>query len=613
MCGILAVIGVQDAIGDDAARALDRVRHRGPDDEGMIARWGGRLALGHRRLSVFDTDRRSKQPMLCPETGNAISFNGAIYNFLEIKQELEGLGERFTTESDTEVILSAYRRWGDGAFRRFNGMWAILLHDAVADRLVVSRDRLGVKPLYVIDTGRRIAFASEIGACLAATGLTVTVNPDAVHDFLVGGAVDQEGTTFFDGVSEVPAGAVWRIDPDGRIERGRFHDWLEPEAEDERSSDPEVLRALVLDAVRIRLRSDVPTVSLLSGGLDSSIIAWAASQGAGARSNFQGLVTYGYRDRDRQWDETEGARKVAEHLGMASRHQAHVADSLPEPGELDRLIDALEQPFATPSILASFRTYRGLRDRGVKVALTGEGADELFAGYTARYGNLLIRDQMRAGRFGPALAMARTPHGSFSGALNQMVWDLPMAPLRALLRRRRPNVGAIAEPFWRRNHDRFERWAVERRKSLRERLIDDTRRSALPSILRYADRCSMASGVEVRTPFLDHRIVDYALRLPVAEKIGLNGGKQPLRAAFGAFLPSVVVRAPKSRGFGHAEQFQTGRMDLEEALRRPPAAASEYLDMPKLRALLRQQPDAMTVWWPVCLLLWLARLEQRAA
>ncbi|MFY7962472.1 MAG: asparagine synthase (glutamine-hydrolyzing) [Elsteraceae bacterium] len=612
MCGILAVIGVREPVGDDAAKALDRLRHRGPDDEGLITLWGERLALGHRRLSIFDADRRSQQPMICPQTGNAISFNGAIYNFFELKRELQALGERFATESDTEVILAAYRHWGDDAFRRFNGMWAILLHDARAGRLVVCRDRMGVKPLYVINTGERIAFASEIGACATAARRPISVNPDVVHDFLVGGAVDHGAETFVAGVSQVPPGALWRVDPAGRIERRRFHDWAEPEPEDERAGDPEALRALLLDAVRIRLRSDAASVSLLSGGLDSSIVAWAASQGVGERSSFQGVVTYGYADLDRQWDETEAARKVAAHLGLTSGHQIHLAETAPGPDELDKLFDSQEQPFATPSILAAFRTYRGLRERGVKVALTGEGADELFGGYTARYGNLLIRDHLRVGRFGAAAAMARTPHGSPSGALNQLVWDLPIAPLRALLRRLRSNVKAIAPSFWSRSEERFERWVAERRKALRSRLIDDIRRSALPSILRYADRCSMASGVEARTPFLDHRIVDYALRLPPSEKIGLRGGKLPLRAAFKAILPAQVTQAPKARGFGHAEQFQIGRMDLDEVLRNPPAAAHEFLDMPKLRSLVQSEAATMTLWWPICLLLWLARLERHA-
>ena len=203
MCGILAIIGVREPVGDDAAKALDRLRHRGPDDEGLITLWDERLALGHRRLSIFDADRRSRQPMICPQTGNAISFNGAIYNFIELKRELQALGERFATESDTEVILAAYRHWGDDAFRRFNGMWAILLHDARAGRLVVCRDRMGVKPLYVINTGERIAFASEIGACATAARRPISVNPDVVHDFLVGGAVDHGAETFVAGVSQV--------------------------------------------------------------------------------------------------------------------------------------------------------------------------------------------------------------------------------------------------------------------------------------------------------------------------------------------------------------------------------------------------------------------------
>ena len=613
MCGLLALLSL-DGPADRAAagRALARLAHRGPDGEGTVVRWDERLLLGHRRLAILDTGEGGRQPMIDPDTGSTVVFNGAIYNFLELRGELEGLGHHFRSDCDTEVILAGWRQWGVDAFRRFNGMWAVVLHDAVADELVVCRDRLGIKPLYHAAAGKRVVFASELRATAAAAGLPAVPDAAAIHDFLVAGLTEHDGRSFIDGVAEVPPGALWRVARDGTITRERFHDWPDAAEAGSARDDPEQLRALLTDATRLRLRADVPTMALLSSGLDSSIVAWAAAGTASeGRSRFEGLLTYGYRgDEAAGHDESARAAAIAAHVAPGLRHVIHRADPVPPLADLDALLGAQEQPFNTPSVIAGFRLYNVLRGMDVKVALTGEGADELFGGYTRRTVSLLIREQMRGGRLGDAIHTLRSPHASMGLLRNRLVWDLPVPAVRAALRRHRANAAVIARPFWEESAERFKALRDDNRRPLAERLNEDVRRTLLPYSLRSADRSSMASGVEVRSPFHDHRLVELALRLPVLAKVSAEGGKLPLRRAFAGILPDAVVTGAKTHGLGMAEQFQVGRLDLAEVLDAPPEAAHRFLDIPALRQALARRPNDMVLWWPVCLLLWLGRLER---
>lgn len=602
VCGLLAVLNrYRPANAEAAGRALDRLAHRGPDGSGWARGWDDRLLLGHRRLAILDPGDGGAQPMRDPETGSLLVFNGAIYNFLELRRELEDLGQRFAAASDTEVVLAAWRQWGAAAFNRFNGMWAIVLLDAASDSMVVCRDRLGVKPLYHVDDGASLVFASEIRAAAIAAGLAARPDAVSVFDYLVGGITEHDGRTFFDGVVEVPPGALWRVARDGRVARGRYHDWPEGESP---PPTAEELRALVLDATRLRLRADVPTVALLSGGLDSSIIGWAAANVREPRSRFGGFLTYGYHNGG-IYDETDRARRVAAAVAPALPHRMLRVDPVPAWQDLTALMAAQEQPFSTPSNIAAFRLYRLLAAQGVKVALTGEGSDELFAGYTRRYANLMVRDLLRRGRISEAIRLLRSPHASLALLRNRLVWDMPEAAVRGLLRRYRVNVSVMSAPLWEGMRERLLDRMADNRRPLAQILRRDVTHTLLPGVLRFADRNGMAAGVEVRSPFLDHRLADLAMRLPAGEKLSAAGGKLPLRRAFAGLLPDLVIAAPKEHGLGMAEQFQVGGLDLGPLLAAPPAGAEAFLDVPRLTAALARRPGDPLLWWPVCLLLWL--------
>jgi len=605
MCGIFALLDRLGPVDEATAKqALDRMAHRGPDGEGSRIEWDGRLFLGHRRLGIFDPGAGGHQPMLDPETGSWLIFNGAIYNYLELRAELEALGHRFTSTSDTEVLLIAWRAWGAKALPRFNGMWAFVLFDAKAGRLHISRDRLGVKPLYWADTGSRIAFASECTAVARATGIALEPDPLMVHDFLTLGLTDHRPNSFFKGVLCLPPGAFWSVGRDGAIERGYFHDWAATPA----PLTP--LKNLLLDASALRLRADVPGGLLLSGGLDSAITAWAAKQASSSKP--ERILAYGYEGGGRH-DETVQARQTAEALGLADRLEEIRVDPTPPASLLYELIARQQQPFNTPSIVASFRLYREMRAQGLTVALTGEGSDELFGGYTNRYIPLMLRDALRKGQFATAWRLLRSPHASGRTLLARLIWEAPTALVRQVIRKLRPHVRSLAPTFWDKSRHRFPDLVARQRLSLADQLSQDPVANLLPQALRFADANGMAWGVEVRSPFLDWRVVAAALAMDPAEKLSPDGGKQILRKLFADDLPPATIKGAKTHGLGMAEQFAVGAIDLADLFAHPPAQAAEFLDITRLAAEVKAHPSDPTLWWPVCLLLWLCWLESEAA
>lgn len=624
MCGIAGILMLQGhADWARMRRALAGIAHRGPNGEGLLGVTADgavtdvendetRLLLGFRRLAILDLLTRADQPMRCPRTGNLIIFNGEIYNFLELRAELETLGHVFCTSGDTEMILAAYLEWGVEAFRRFNGMWAIALYDAQSGDLLLCRDRMGVKPLYFTSDGARIVFGSEIRSLITLLGELPPVNRAAAFDFLAGIKIDHTDATLFDGIINVPSGGLWRITAHGDVTRGRYHNW--PEGEDERHT-PEQLRELFTDSVRLRLRSDAPTVSLLSGGVDSSITTWvAATQNRlTPRTKFVGAFSYGYDDAAyARHDEIARAEALVAALPEPIDH--HIVRMSPHPA-LDELLDLTvtqELPCTTPSIVASYRLYQHIRDAGIKVAISGEGADELFAGYTRRYMPQLARDAFYHGDVRQVATLLASPHLSLKGLINRMGWALPSSVMQTMLRAIRPNVSTLTADFWATHRHQFDALVAAHRVPLEACLRSDVIRSAMPVILRYADRNSMAASVEVRLPFMDYRLVEFALTTPMAQKINANGGKQILREAFRGIVPDAVIAQPKNMGFGNAEQYEVLNLALAPLLERAPAEAWHYIDRAALTAQLQKTTTHPTIWLPISFLLWMtARHENR--
>lgn len=606
MCGLIALRSPDGLAGESIVRrALSAVAHRGPDGEGLL-RFDGQPAtvLGHRRLSIIDLNATAAQPMLCPETGDAIVFNGEIYNFLELRRELEERGERFRTDSDTEVILRGWRVWGEEVFSRCNGMWALVLLDRSSGDLIACRDRLGVKPLYLHRDRDTVLLASEIQAIAAMRGGYPAPNPQAIFDFLTVGLSEHGTQTFFAGISAVAPGTMLRIGADGSTVSRFYHRWPAPgEASALEAAD---VRDLVTDATLLRLRSDVPTVSFLSGGLDSSIITRLSLRaGALPRVNFSGAFTYGYQDEAfARFDETERARAFMGELGETARHHVRRLGAVADQDELLDLVAAQGEPFCTPSVLASFRMYRALRDDGRKVVLSGEGADELFGGYVGAYHSLAARDALLNGDITDALGLVARRSAQPALILNRVAWDLPLPVLAGLLRRRRPSVAIMSQALWDHGRGRFAELRDDRRCDLGERMRRDVLSTNLPMVLRMTDRNSMHFGVEVRSPFLDYRLVERALATPVERRIGGFEGKALLREAFAGELPARIVAERKTTGFGHAEQFLVAELPIGNLLEDLPASLGDYLDVVRLRRDFARGGLHPTFWLALSVALW---------
>lgn len=617
MCGLTALRA--HTATPDLSRlgrvALDTLAHRGPDDADWTFAGDNSSCpptfLGHRRLSILDPSPAGRQPMTCPVTGNILVFNGEIYNFIELRQELETQGCAFRTDTDTEVVLQAWRIWGEAAFERFNGMWALVLLERASGNLICSRDRLGVKPLYYArdNKGDRqlTILASEIRAIAAVMGAYPPPERKTVFDFLMTGVSDHSCRTFYTGISAVPPGWIMRLDRDGDLHWQRYHQW--PECNPDKHLDPQELRDLIADAVRLRLRSDVPSVTLLSGGLDSSIITAMAARASHeeARTCHAGAYTYGYRDCNMaEHDETRQAKAfIAEYL-PGTPHFIHLADARPSEAELIELAQTHEEPVATPSTLASHRIFRAIRDDGFKVVLSGEGADELFGGYTNRYMSQLTRERLFSGEILPALRMLRDGSAKPQQVANRMLWALPALAVRGVLRQVRPSARAMSASLWNEMAPEFTALYEDHRTSLEQRLRRDVTTTNLPMILRLADRNSMRFGVELRSPYLDWRVVSAALAVPAFERMGDRQGKAALRRAFSGELPDEVIWRRKTHGFGNAEQFQVNHIRFDALWDKLPAWTGDLLSLPDLRRELARPASHTTLWWAVSLVLWLS-------
>ena len=551
MCGIAGVVSLTGYPPDGAAvqRMIDRLSHRGPDDEGCAIL--GAAAMGMRRLSILDPTPRAHQPMSSPDGRFTIIHNGEIYNFLELADELVGLGHRFTTESDTEVILAAYASWGSACVARFNGIWAFAIWDRDAESLFLSRDRFGVKPLFIVDRDGQLAFASEIKALRTLGGVSSDPNLEAVSDFLVDGTVDHLPDTFYRDVDHFPAAHSLTVSGAGR----HWERYWDPpplstdasfRAQPDDNDRIDAFRGLLVDAVGLQLRSDVPIGSCLSGGLDSSSIVSIA---AGLRAGDMEMANGFHRERDglpqraffaefreAEIDERPYVDAVVKSTGITLHTTTPDAEDFLS--SLERVMEAQDEPFGSLSIVAQYHVMRIAHEAGVKVLLDGQGADEILAGY-ANYRGFRLAGALRSGDPTTMLdalrAVARS--GPVRSSLGYAVLGGQPLPPR-LIRGRLPGRWfgrALPPPGARRT-------TLNGGTLLGRKLWSDTAAANLPGLLRYEDRNSMAFGIEARVPFLDHRLVEAASALPDRLRIDASGrSKVALRRAMKGIVPATIL------------------------------------------------------------------------
>jgi asparagine synthase (glutamine-hydrolysing) len=650
MCGIYGCWNRGGAPLDVAAveHATTLLRHRGPDDEGFLlanltngefvlaggeetpAAVGGPrirdlrghtfdLALGFRRLSILDLSPLGHQPMASPDGRYTIVYNGEVYNYRELREELVRAGHRFRGGSDTEVVLAAFAEWGPDCLSRFNGMWAFAVWDGREERLFLSRDRFGVKPLFYVATATSFAFASEIKALVGSHGVPFRPDERSVYDYLEAGGQPspREGRTFFADVASLPP-AHFMVVNRSRVRTGRYYDLPEEYAADGRPPEEVVAgyREVFDDAVKLRLRSDVPVGSCLSGGVDSSAIVCTVN-----RLIARGLPADQVGERQKTFSavyETEGRyneRSYVEMVLSASGAERNLVFPTAEwlRKDLSRLVWHQDEPFNSTSIFAQWCVMSAVRDRGVTVLLDGQGADETLAGY--RPFDIFTADLIRRGQVGGALAAGRAIHRVTGLAAAPMlaralVRQLPSGSLAGLRRRRAAGGTRVMRPDFVAAHRARPRYAPVDR-DLHAHLRELIRETSLPHLLRYEDRNSMAFSVEGRVPFLDYRVVEYSLNAAFRLCIHEGWAKWVLRQAMRDRVPDAVLWRRDKVGFETPERDWVGSWLSAEgrACFGPDAASSPYLDAAAVRRRLDRYPDGETdrnqVWRWINLETWL--------
>ncbi len=537
MCGIFGFVGKIPR--EKAGACLDTLSHRGPDGRGLFQQ--DAITLGHRRLSILDLSERGHQPMSTPDGRYWITFNGEIYNFVEIRKELSNKYS-FRSESDTEVILAAFELWGEECLHRFNGMWALAIWDTIEQKLFLSRDRFGKKPLFYTSLNDGFAFASEMKALLPLL-TSISPNEELIRDTHRIFTYESTSDCLIRGIQRFPAGhRGWFHKGSLRLER--WWNTLDhiPETLPKYEDQVARFRELFIDSCRLRMRSDVPLGTALSGGLDSSATITTMAHLAKTEStermgqSWQHAFVASFPGSDN--DETKFAQQVTDYIGIPSTVIS--VDPLKSIGMLAEYFRLFEEIYIT-SPIPFMLTYGAIKANGVTVTLDGHGADELFGGYTFNYLNAL-RDA------GPLSFKAKDILDTFYSSQFPNANHLPPKLLFFLnwqardIAKRLLGRGRIASvdsghPNW----SRFDH--------LNRILYVSSHETILPTLLRNYDRYSMANGVEIRMPFMDHRLVTFAFSLPWTSKIRNGFSKAIIRDAVADLMPKSIAYRKAKVGF----------------------------------------------------------------
>ncbi len=511
--------------------------HRGPDDQCIYT--DESVSLGHRRLSIIDLSPAGRQPMANEDESLWIVFNGEIYNFSEIRPELEKSGHKFKSGTDTEVIIHAYEEWGTRCVERFNGMWDFAIYDKNKNLLFLSRDRFGIKPLYYYQDEQGIIFSSEIAGILQHA-VPRTPNDKIVYQYLAFGLVDHTTETFFEGIYSLGAGENLIYDLSSKAVR--FERWYDLESRIENVgplSDEDLaerVRDLFLDSVRYRMIADVPVGSCLSGGIDSSSIVCAMRRLAEDKI----IKTFSLVFPGLPIDESAFIDEVTKKTEAQSHKITPSLEMLL--AELEDLVRTQGEPFGSLSIYGQYKVMQLARENNMKVLLDGQGSDEIFAGYQ-RYYNYYLFGCLKKGRLEEFIRMFRPDFLEFVCTTllgRTMTTRVLLNDLKS--RKSARFVGDFYEG------DRFYP-LFERRFDLNAVLREDVVKVSIPHLLRYEDRNSMRWSIESRVPFMDYRLVELALSLDYDRRINNGTTKYIFRKAMDGLVPSGILARKDKIGF----------------------------------------------------------------
>jgi asparagine synthase (glutamine-hydrolysing) len=595
MCGLAGELRFDGRRADVAA--LDRMtacqRHRGPDGDGLWVR--GPVGLGHRRLSIIDLSERGAQPMTDPHLGLTVVFNGIVYNHRQLRAELERAGHRFFSTSDTEVVLKAYAQWGTACVEHFLGMFAFAVVEHATGRVVLGRDRLGIKPLYVDTRPDRLRFASTLPALLTAGGVDTTIDRTALAHYMTFHSVVPAPLTILTGVRKLPPATVRVVEADGTSRDTVY--WRpsftrDPGRADWTSRDwEEALLGALRTAVERRMVSDVPVGVLLSGGIDSSlVVALLAEQGQTGLATFSiGFSSAG----EESGDEFEYSSLVAQRFAT-DHHRIRIDDSRLLPG-IDAAVGAMSEPMVSHDCVAFYLLSEDVSQH-VKVVQSGQGADEVLGGYD----------------WYPPLA--GVPRADAVEAYSRVFFD-----------RRWAAMAAVLEPEWIVGTDAPTAFITQQfaasgaETAVDAALRNDTTIMLVDDPVKRVDNMTMAWGLEARVPFLDHELVELAGRIPPELKLA-DGGKGVLKRAARGLVPDAVI--DRTKGYFPVPAIRQLDGPYLERVREAlsdPAAKRRGLFRPETVERMLREPNAIrttlgsnALWQLALLEMWLQKVEDLA-
>jgi asparagine synthase (glutamine-hydrolysing) len=596
MCGIAGLFNISgETVDENCLKSMsEALIHRGPDDSGFFVEEG--IGLAHRRLSIIDLSKEGRQPMTNEDGSLLLIFNGEIYNFPDIREELTALGHAFKSETDSEVIVHSYEEWGTDCLSRFNGMWAFAIWDKNKKELFCARDRVGIKPFYYAIMEKNFIFASEIKALRCYPGVGSEPNEKQLINFLKWGLSDHTNETMFEGVYQLPAGHYIQVRENNHPETVRY--W-NPEKSNEIISDHKTdrddskrLLELLKDSVKIHLRSDVPTGTCLSGGLDSSTITVLINRllkescpSAPKQKTFSAIF------EEKKFDESDYIKKVVDFTEVEAYYTRPDPEDLWD--DLGHLIYSNDEPFMQLTLYSQYCVMRDL-SKHVKVVLDGQGADEIFAGYLA-YIYCQISSLVQKKHFLKAALESR-------GVVRHHCRFLCYAFGQYFVRKKRRDlIKGFEEPL------------VRYRGSLNEALMTDLTSTNLPYLLHWEDRVSMAFSVEARVPFLDYRIVDFVNGLPADKKIRKGVTKYIFRKSIKGVVPDSIRCRMDKKGFSTPEEVwmkDSLKDNILEVLGSESFSSRKYWDSGMVTAdyndfISGKKQYSSEIWRIICTELWL--------
>jgi len=585
MCGICGEItfGVNRVDSAAVERMVSTMFSRGPDGSGLVAR--GKVVFGHRRLKIIDLSEAAQQPMVDSDLGLSITFNGAIYNYKELKNELEEKGYRFFSTGDTEVILKAYHAWGSECVRRLNGMFAFAIHERDTGRVVLARDRLGIKPLYYTESSQTFRFASTLPALLAAGGVDTTIDSVALNYYMTFHSVVPPPRTILNGVKKMPPATITVIEPDGKRRQEKYWD-LAFECRNDHSSLSEsewvdgTLNTL-RKSVQRRLVADVPVGVLLSGGLDSSLLV-----GLLCEHGAQGVETFSIgfdAVAGEAGDEFEYSDIIAKRY--STRHHKLSIDASRTLPALRECIQQMSEPMVSHDNVGFYLLSQEVA-KYVKVVQSGQGADEIFAGY----------------HWYPPMMQATDALQTYQEAF----FDRSFEEYRELV------SPGLVDQDWAKEfvETHFSRQGATR--CIDKALRIDTQVMLIDDPVKRVDNHTMAASLEARVPFLDHEVVEFAATIPAEMKIA-SGGKHILKEAARRIIPAEVIDRPKGYFPVPALKYLRGQFYemAKDAVTNSMATRRNLFQSKMVKSLLRSPEEHITplrgskLWQIALLELWL--------